>query len=322
MSISIPTVSVLMATYNDYSTIDEAIKSILNQTFKDFEFIIVDDGSTDGSTDIVEYWSKQDDRIRVITQKNNTGLTMALNNGLNVARGKYIARQDADDISLPERLSIQLRPLKENKKLVLVASDFECILDDGEYLTTIRNSQKRNIKKKLLKQNEIVHGTAVFPRLIGDVQVMYDPLFKRAQDYDLWLRLTESGDVVILPNVLYKFRYRKEGITAKNTVFSKESCAIRALENRKLRDLGRTENRRPIVNKDVTKQTNIKLQAGNYDLNCAIRCMSGYDSINARKYSYKSLKLMRNDYRGKIQAVKIIVISWLPVSLLRLVRQI
>ena len=318
---SIPTVSVIMATYNDFATLEDAIKSIVNQTFGNFEFIIVDDGSTDGSSEIIERWSKQDNRIRVIIQSQNTGLTLALNNALEVARGKYIARQDADDVSLPERLSMQVKSLNENKNLVLIGSDFECMLDNGDYLTTIRNSQKRNIKKKLLKRNEFVHGTAMFPRLINNERVMYDPLYKRAQDYDLWLRLSELGEINILPNVLYRFRYRKGGITATNTGFSKEAYALRALENKKLRDMGRDEMRGPIAESVEGRTTKNKLQAGGYDLNCAIRCLSGYDLIKAREYSLKSLSMMKNDFRGKMKAVKILILSCLPVSLLRIARK-
>ena len=115
-----PKVSVVMSVYNSEPFIRDAIKSILGQSFQDFEFIIINDGSTDGSLQIIQSYG--DSRIRITSQE-NLGLTKSLNKGIGIARGEYIARQDADDISEPSRLEKQVAVLEQNSRAVLVSSN-------------------------------------------------------------------------------------------------------------------------------------------------------------------------------------------------------
>ena len=115
-----PKVSVVMSVCNSEPFIRDAIKSILGQTFQDFEFIIINDGSTDGSLQIIQSYG--DSRIRITSQE-NLGLTKSLNKGIGIARGEYIARQDADDISEPSRLEKQVAVLEQNRRAVLVSSN-------------------------------------------------------------------------------------------------------------------------------------------------------------------------------------------------------
>jgi glycosyltransferase involved in cell wall biosynthesis len=126
-----PLISVVMPVYNAAQYLREAIDSILNQTFRDFEFIIINDGSTDRSLEIIQ--SYNDDRIRLINQK-NTGLAKALNNGIAIAKSDFIARMDADDISIPERLTSQFSFLESNVDVVAVGSNAEVIDKEGNHV--------------------------------------------------------------------------------------------------------------------------------------------------------------------------------------------
>ncbi|MDD4353774.1 MAG: glycosyltransferase family A protein, partial [Candidatus Nanoarchaeia archaeon] len=127
-------ISVIMSAYNTERYIAEAIESILNQTFKDFEFIIIDDGSTDDSLKIIKRYVKKDRRIKLIHNKKNIGLTKSLNKGLKIAKGQYIARMDADDISLPQRFQIQYDFLEKNKDIFLIGTTAFLIDDKGDRL--------------------------------------------------------------------------------------------------------------------------------------------------------------------------------------------
>ena len=126
-----PKISVLMPVYNGDQFLDKSIKSILNQTFNNFEYIIINDGSTDDSLKIIE--SYKDRRMKIISYSKNMGITFALNNGLNVAKGDYIARQDQDDISCPDRFMLQIEYL-ENNDVDLVDTNFIFIDENDKYL--------------------------------------------------------------------------------------------------------------------------------------------------------------------------------------------
>ena len=126
-----PKISVLMPVYNGVQFLDRSIKSILSQTFYNFEYIIINDGSTDGSLKIIN--SYKDSRIKIINYSKNMGITFALNNGLNIAKGDYIARQDQDDISLPNRFMLQIEYL-ENNDIDLVDTNFIFIDENDKYL--------------------------------------------------------------------------------------------------------------------------------------------------------------------------------------------
>src|SRR5688500_15226048 len=122
-----PAISVVMSAYNSDKYIAKAIESILNQTFKDFEFIIINDGSKDESLKIIKRYGKKDKRIVLIDNKKNLGLIKSLNKGLKIAKGKYIARMDSDDIAMPQRFKIQLDYLDKNRNIFLVGTSFEQI---------------------------------------------------------------------------------------------------------------------------------------------------------------------------------------------------
>lgn len=320
-------ISVVMSTYNDGPFLARSVKSILTQTFEDFEFIIVNDGSTDNTLRLLNEWARQDSRVTIIDQK-NVGLTIALNTGLRYAKGKYIARQDSDDESLPDRLSVQFGILEANPGVSVLGSDIEYVDDAGRYLTTVRNSKKRRLKNKMLKRNEMAHGAVMFPRVINGQAIFYDEFYRRAQDYDLWLRLMELGEIRIVREVLYRVNYRKAGITATYTTVEKEGFARRALENYLLRQKGGEEDKTP-VEENSTPRPHICGEEGDdvasegyYELNCAIRCLSGYDLKKARAYAEEAKVKVGTDPEAARACRRIELISRMPMVAIRLLREV
>lgn len=197
--------SVIMSVHNNEDTISEAIASVLNQTFGDFEFIVVDDGSTDNSGKIIKQFQKKDSRIIMLIQENN-GLTKSLNKALGMARGEYIARQDADDISLPERFENQINFLEKNRKIGFTGCSCEIIDQDGDFINfTYLNNNPRKNAYILAKRNIFCHGSMMFRRELLSTVSGYREFFKYAQDYDLYLRLIE----ITLPGSVNKILYRR-----------------------------------------------------------------------------------------------------------------
>jgi glycosyltransferase involved in cell wall biosynthesis len=207
--INCPELSVLMSVYNGEKYLQDAVDSILKQTFNDFEFIIINDGSTDRTREIIEGYN--DDRIVLINQE-NTGLTKSLNKGLSLARGEYIARMDADDLSKPERLEKQLMFLRDNPEVVLLGSNCYRIDEDGNVLW-ISNlpTEEVNIKWCLLFCNFLFHGTVMFRgKEINDLGG-YNSTVSYAQDYDLWLRIAERYPIACLKEPLIYYRIPRKG---------------------------------------------------------------------------------------------------------------
>ena len=212
-----PKLSVVMSVYNGEDYVADAIESILAQTYRSFEFLIINDGSSDGSLAIIQDYAARDDRLRIIDQE-NTGLTVALCRGVDEARGAYIARMDADDLSLPRRFERQMALLEGNAHLVAATCDVEHFFDDG----TISHVAKNRIDPRLLPlyncfSNRIGgHGQVIFRRDAYDAAGGYDPSFRFAQDYDLWTRLTRFGGFGVVRETLYRFRTGHDSISKRS----------------------------------------------------------------------------------------------------------
>lgn len=209
-----PAISVLLSCYNGARWLDEAINSVLSQTFGDFEFIIVDDGSTDNSPEIIKRFAEQDARIAVIG-KSNTGLADSLNVGIRQARGEWIARLDADDICEPARLEMQLARAGENPGLVFIGSGLLEIDENGNALKTYRYPARhvllvRNLysARKFPPHSSAFYRTDAV-RSIGG----YRPRIRRSQDRDLWLRLSEVGQLTAINEPLVRIRKHSDQIS-------------------------------------------------------------------------------------------------------------
>lgn len=212
--IKTPLLSVVMSVYNGERYLEEAISSILKQSFRDFEFIIINDGSTDSTVSILNKY--RDPRIKIITQK-NMGLVASLNTGIKLAKGKYIARQDADDRSEPERLTRQVEFLKNNPGVVAVGSSMNVM--DSTSKIKHRHSvllHDAEIREEILVRSPFAHGSVIFLRDVAIKSGLYRQSYWPAEDYDLWLRISESGQLANVDEFLYTYREHDEGISAKN----------------------------------------------------------------------------------------------------------
>lgn len=203
--------SVLMTVYNEEGHIDRAIQSILDATYKDFEFIIVNDGSTDASLAIIKSWAKKDSRITIIDQ-DNTGIVGALNSGLDACSGTFIARMDADDASPPQRFEEQIKILQDDPDVVLVGGWYEEITDDTSATKPIFTSND-DLQRTLYVGNSFVHGSVMLrAKALKDIGG-YKELCP-AEDYDLWIRLSQIGELRATSEVIYTYTVNAVGITA------------------------------------------------------------------------------------------------------------
>jgi len=208
-----PKVSVIMSVYNGERYLREAIESILDQTMKDFEFIIVNDGSTDKTSKILEEYSRKDRRIKIINNMKNIGLTKSLNIALKVAKGDYIARMDADDLSLPERLEMQMNFLIKNRNVGVVCCNVVLIDSEGNLIRRVILPDK--LKHILRKRNRLVHGAVMFRKSVIEQLRGYNEQMCYAQDYELFLRLSNISEIGRINEFLYKLRVHSKSISYK-----------------------------------------------------------------------------------------------------------
>lgn len=221
-----PKVSVVMSVYNGDQYLREAVESILHQTLNDFEFIVINDGSTDSTGAILA--SYLDERMVIINQ-DKTGLTKALNRGVSLARGTYIARMDADDVSLPERLDQQVAFLDKHTDVALLGCNFYEIDDSGNVVSKKElTPENEEIKWRLLFHNCYGHSATVFRKECFSVVGGYDDSIVYSQDYDLWLRMSQQYNVGNLDEFLHKWRRNKnKGISmVKSREQRKRASAI------------------------------------------------------------------------------------------------
>jgi glycosyltransferase involved in cell wall biosynthesis len=186
----VPEISVLMSVYNSECFLAEAIESILNQKYSNFEFIIINDYSTDNCSKIINEYLIRDDRILLIENEANLGLTKSLNIGISKAKGKYIARIDADDIALPERLGVQHDFLEKHQHIFLVGSGVDKIDENGNTVSRHKPIvEEKEIGKELYHRNCVDHPTIMF----RNEGFTYREKFVYAQDYDFYLILLSNG---------------------------------------------------------------------------------------------------------------------------------
>lgn len=210
-------VSVILSAYNGKQYLPKAINSILSQTYRDFEFLIVNDGSTDETGKIMEEFAKQDARIRVITNEKNLGLTKSLNIALRQAQGVYVARMDADDVALSERLEKQVSFLDVHPEIGMVGTAFEWIDENGKIIGQKEVvTEPEELRSLLIQTNPFLHGSIMIRKEILDRAGWYDERYKKAQDYDLWLRLSQTCKFANLPDVLMQKRMTRNMISYKS----------------------------------------------------------------------------------------------------------
>jgi cellulose synthase/poly-beta-1,6-N-acetylglucosamine synthase-like glycosyltransferase len=244
--LSTPRVSVLMPVYNGEAHLDEAIESVLQQDFPDFEFIIVDDGSGDRTPAMLASWAARDRRIVLLRNEVNRGVSHALNVGLAAARGEYIARQDADDIAMQGRFALEVALLDREPDVVLVSMNYEVITEDGTVIERARVSRPEVlIRWRFLFSNAIGgHGQVMFRRNTIQELGGYSEEAPWAEDYDLWIRVLSRGRIVVLPESGMRYRIhgnRSSEIWATEQKSTGGRIAQRALQSLLKRDVDEAE---------------------------------------------------------------------------------
>jgi glycosyltransferase involved in cell wall biosynthesis len=225
-----PIISVVMPVYNAEKYVAEAVESILNQTFSDFEFLIVNDGSSDGSLAILKRYAEKDRRIRLISRP-NTGLVVALNEMLSKSKGEFLARMDADDIALPDRFARQVEFLQRESDVVCVGGARELIDEEGRTLTYIEDPEHNDRIQELLLAGHscICHPSAMIRRSALLKVGGYDESMHPAEDLDLWLRLGEVGKLANLKDKVVKYRLHQNSASEQNQTLQRNN-AQRACE--------------------------------------------------------------------------------------------
>lgn len=209
-----PVISVVVPVYNAARYLRQALQSVFAQTFRDFELIAIDDGSTDGSAAILDQLAVQDTRLRIL-RRPNTGIVGALNEGLAEARGEFIARMDGDDLSLPERFAKQTSFLRENPSVVCVGSAFTYIDERGALLKwNPRDCTHEALESALLAGDggALIHPSIMVRRDAIERVGRYRVEAQWVEDLDLYLRLAQSGRLANLPEVLLHYRYHPQSV--------------------------------------------------------------------------------------------------------------
>lgn len=211
---TIPSISVLISVYNGETWLSDSLNSILNQSFVDFEVIVISDGSTDNTNCIINNFSKIDSRVKPI-YKQNTGLADSLNLALKVAVSPIVARLDADDLSSPERLELQFNYYNSDADVILLGSWNSFINADGIYIRTLSypTSSKKLIRNLLVRREFFTHSSAMFDRSLALRLGGYRACLTRCEDHDLWLRMSNYGKIACIPISLISYREHNNNIS-------------------------------------------------------------------------------------------------------------
>jgi glycosyltransferase involved in cell wall biosynthesis len=216
MQKSNPLVSVLVATYNSEDFIEKTLDSLLEQTYKDLEILVCDDTSSDSTVNIVKSYQEKDNRIVLMQNSKNLGISLNMNNGIHKAKGEYIAILDADDWAYPYRIEEQVKVMEQDKNVVL-CSGYMHICDENLNVKTLRKYPltDKEIRKAIVRYNPISHPASMWRKSAILKTSLYNKRFPINRDYDLLVRISEFGKYQNIPKPLIKYRVRKESETGK-----------------------------------------------------------------------------------------------------------
>jgi GT2 family glycosyltransferase len=245
-----PQVAVIMSAHNAERFLRPAVQSILEQTFTDFEFVVIDDGSTDRTKEILDEYAASDERLRVISRP-RTGYPKALIEGIAASSAPLIARMDADDVSMPRRLEWQVRAFEADPKLVLLGGAYEYIDEAGRKIRRWEPAFDHDTldRDAMERGNPFCHPLVMFRRDVYEQLGGYDPALEPAEDLDLWLRMAERGRVACLPDLLLQYRQHAGSVSQQKQTRQLEMIALarqRAGERRKVAVSTHVEPWRPI----------------------------------------------------------------------------
>ena len=283
MNYNLPHVSVLLPVHNGAKYISDAIESILNQTYENFEFIIVEDASTDESKEIIR--SYQDKRIKLVENEINLGQASSMNIGLNISSGKYIARIDQDDISLPTRLQKQVEFMENNIEVGVCGTWMEYI---GKLSGILRlETEDSAIKIKLLRDTELSHPTVMIRKsILNEHSLRYDSSFSPAEDYCLWTQLSKHCKLGNIGEVLIQYRIHDLQGSGKDDINNLNQKNSDRIRKRLIRNLGIEPSSQDIkIHNDVFFSKNIKRKYLIEYHNWLLRLISG--NVNNNIYNHK-----------------------------------
>jgi glycosyltransferase involved in cell wall biosynthesis len=210
-----PKVSVIMSVFNDATFLEQSIKSVLKQSYKNFEFIIVDDASTDESSKLIKDYKKKDNRIIFYQLKSNQGSPIALNKGIQLASGEYIARIDSDDVWLDsDKLLKQLEVMQSNPKLAFIGSWAKVLdINNNDLFNLIYPTDYHTINNKMLTHNCFISSSILLRKKMLGRSIRYGTPGKYAEDYGLWLKLGTKGSFLNIPQLMVAYRINPNGIS-------------------------------------------------------------------------------------------------------------
>ena len=228
-----PFVSVIMCCYNEGKYLKDAVESILNQSFDNFEFIIIDDCSTDNTSGIIDFYKNRDKRIVSLRNAPNLGISESANKGIEISKGKYIARMDADDIAAQDRLLKQVALMEENPAVVVCGTNILLIDEDKTVIGKIEYKYSdREIKKELFMKNPFANPTVMIRKdILSRYSIWYETTYPNAEDYQLWFKLAGHGDFRNINEFLLRHRidFSKKTLKCKAMVLDTISLRIRYL---------------------------------------------------------------------------------------------
>jgi len=309
-----PMISVVMPVYNSGELIHQTIKSILNQTYSDFEFIIINDASKDDTLKIIKEYKKKDKRIKIINNNKNLGIALASNKGLDVAKGKYIAMTDHDDISLPMRFEKQIKYLENHKDIFLIGTGYYCIDKNNKIINKIKtitnvNKIKRNTTNLITR---ICHPSIMFR---NKTKIRYRKKIYYAQDFDFFLQLIANNKK--LSNIRDRLFYYRvhETQTSINKGNKQLLFAMKSVEfyNEKIKT---GKDNYESFDPKKTLKLNIETSNNANVIYCEIiHSNNNKDYANVRKYSKKYLKLY--NYNNKVMISYLM--SYMPKGIIQLI---
>ena len=227
-------ISVVMGAYNEEATISESIESILSQTYSYWELIIIDDCSTDRTAAVIKRYCDKDHRISIHKNSQNLGLAESLNKGISLAKGPYIARMDADDLSLPNRFEEQVKILDSDPWVMVVGSAAYYVSSHNHTKKLVRMPQHhKELSRRIFKMSPFIHPSVVMRREFLSRTGGYNVKLRRAQDYDLWLRGRFIGKYYNIqePLVHYTFQNKKMLKGFRNSVLIRFDNAVTVKDN-------------------------------------------------------------------------------------------
>ena len=318
---NLPLVSVIMSVYNGEKYLVQAIYSILNQTYQNFEFIIIEDCSTDNSLDILEEYAKKDSRIKIIKKEKNIGIKGFIENlnlGISIAKGKYIARMDQDDVSLPERFQKQVDFLENNPEITLVGAQLNLINEQNKITgEAIAALQHRDIVKRITSQIQLFHPVIMFRK---DQNIQYREKFLYCEDYDLYLNLiTQGKKLANINEKLLHYRILESSISRKGDNFVKKLMVEKALYFYKLRKENGQDLYETFNNEEVLEINNLefknKIEELFFALETAIK-------LNKKEKIVLLIKKIKKHYPKEKIPFKYVLLSSVPLSFFRVLKKL